>query len=167
MKSFEDPLAVSLMNLLALSPQEPKDICMYAGFCPKMKFSPMLKLQPAKTVPMAKTVAAAKLFPATKVESANKKSAVVCCISRLLTDPLMFEHKSEPDFFFGLQKMVAVRQSNLCSVCEFVMKELEEKLQDPSTEVRPHHDQTRHCRRITRKKRSPLMLSLATSVCVF
>lgn len=61
-----------------MCPQQPKDICIHAGFCTAMKKSvPMLTLQAAKTKPAAKSVPALKLFPATKVESATDKSAKV------------------------------------------------------------------------------------------
>lgn len=56
--------------MVYFSPQQPKEICALAGFCPEMKKSvPMLDLQPAKAIPAAKTMVAAKLFPATKVEA--------------------------------------------------------------------------------------------------
>lgn len=82
--SFVDFLAVYHEVIVCFCPQQPKDICVHAGFCTAMKKStPMLKLQPAaktvpavKTAPAAKTVPAVKLFPATKVESATDKSKV-------------------------------------------------------------------------------------------
>lgn len=99
----------------------------------------MLKLQPAMTVPAAKSVPAAKLFPATKVESAPVKSAVVGYRSRLPPDPLLhpplYLHASLNSAFFALQNVVRVRESKFCSICEFVMKELESKLEDQATEV--------------------------------
>lgn len=59
-------------------PQQPKDICIHAGFCSsEKKTSPLLKLLAAKTAPAAKTIPALKLFPATKVESIHGQSAVV------------------------------------------------------------------------------------------
>ncbi|XP_039995068.1 prosaposin isoform X2 [Xiphias gladius] len=84
--------------------QQPKDICVHAGFCTAaLKNSiPMLKLQAAKIVPTAKAVPALKLFPATKVESAKP--------------------------------MVRVRDSSACAICEFVMKQLESMLEDQKTE---------------------------------
>lgn len=94
----------------------------------------MLKLQPAMTVPAAKSVPAAKLFPATKVESAPVKSAVVGYWSRLPPDPL-YLHASLNSAFFALQNVVRVRESKFCAICEFVMKELESKLEDQTTEV--------------------------------
>lgn len=64
--------------IVGFCPQQPKQICILAGFCTAMKNSiPMMKLQPAKTVPAAKSVPALKLFPAAKVESATDKSAKV------------------------------------------------------------------------------------------
>lgn len=80
-----------------LSPQEPRDVCVYAGFCSAMKKStPMLKLQPAMNLPAfkfgpaANSVPAAKLFPATKVESAKDKSSPVCHDRYPTTDPLQY-----------------------------------------------------------------------------
>ncbi len=71
-------LAVYPKVTVCLCPQQPKDICVHAGFCTAMKKSiPMMLLQAAKTVPAAKAVPALKLFPATKVESATDKSAKV------------------------------------------------------------------------------------------
>nr|XP_020457587.1 prosaposin isoform X1 [Monopterus albus] len=89
--------------------QQPKDICVGAGFCAAaMKKSvPMLKLEAAKRVPTAKAVPAVKLVPATKVESATDKSA---------------------------KPMVRVRQNPSCAICEFVMKQLESLLEDQTTE---------------------------------
>lgn len=85
--------------ILCFCPQEPKEICVHAGFCTAMKKStPMLKLLAAKTIPAAKSVPAAKtvpaansvpalkLFLATKVESANDKSAQVRHGGHLTTD---------------------------------------------------------------------------------
>lgn len=99
----------------------------------------MLKLQPAMTVPAAKSVPAAKLFPATKVESAPAKSAVVGYRSRLPPDlllhPPLYLHASLNSAFFALQNVVRVRESKFCTICEFVMKELESKLEDQATEV--------------------------------
>lgn len=78
------PLVVYPSCNCMLSPQKPRDVCVYAGFCSAMKKStPMLKLQPAMTFPAFKldpavnSVPAAKLFPATKVESAKDKSSPV------------------------------------------------------------------------------------------
>ncbi|XP_054655582.1 prosaposin [Dunckerocampus dactyliophorus] len=84
----------------------PKDACARFGFCSAMeKSTPMLKLQPAKMLPAAKTLPAVSLIPATKVESA--KSA---------------------------KRMVRVRDSPTCAICEFVMKQLESMLEDQTTE---------------------------------
>nr|XP_019949387.1 PREDICTED: prosaposin isoform X1 [Paralichthys olivaceus] len=85
--------------------QQPKDICVHAGFCTAAlkKSFPMLKLQAAKTVSTAKTVPALKMVPATKMESAKSP-------------------------------MVRVKESPTCAICEFVMKQLEEMLQDQKTE---------------------------------
>ncbi|XP_077352528.1 prosaposin [Festucalex cinctus] len=85
---------------------DPKEICCMTGFCSESKKStPMLKLQAAKIVPAAKTLPALNLVPATKVESAK------------LAKP-----------------MVRVRDSPTCAICEFVMKELEDMLEDQATE---------------------------------
>ncbi len=71
-------LAVYPEITACVCPQEPKDICVHAGFCTATKKSiPMLKLQAAKTVPAAKFVPALKLIPATKVDSAAEKPAKV------------------------------------------------------------------------------------------
>ncbi|XP_068580952.1 prosaposin [Cebidichthys violaceus] len=102
-----------------LMSMEPKDICVHAGFCTATKKSiPMLMLQAAKTVPAAKTVHAAKLFPATKIESATDKSA---------------------------KPMVRVRESPQCSICKFVMKELEDQLVDQKTEEEVVHAVEKVC----------------------
>uniref|UniRef100_A0A8C9ZNT5 Prosaposin n=1 Tax=Sander lucioperca TaxID=283035 RepID=A0A8C9ZNT5_SANLU len=102
-----------------LMSMQPKDICVYAGFCTAMKKSiPMLQLQPAQTVPAAKTVPALKLFPATKVESATDKSA---------------------------KPMVRVRESSTCAICEFVMKQLETMLEDQKTEEEVIHAVEKVC----------------------
>ncbi|KAM6997357.1 prosaposin [Tautogolabrus adspersus] len=98
-----------------LMSMQPKEICAHAGFCAEMKKSvPMMMLQAAKTVPAAKTepaaansVPALKLVPATKVQTATDKSA---------------------------KPMVRVRDSPKCSICEFVMKEVEDMLEDQTTE---------------------------------
>lgn len=83
--------------LVCFCPQQPKDICIHAGFCTsEKKTTPLLKLLAAKTVPAAKIVLAAKtvpaakmmpalkLFPATKMESTNSKTAVVSTRQLLL-----------------------------------------------------------------------------------
>ncbi|XP_028278906.1 prosaposin isoform X2 [Parambassis ranga] len=89
-----------------LMSMQPKEICVLAGFCSAMKKSvPMLKLQPAMTVPAAKALPVAKLFPATKVDATEKS-----------------------------ESMVRVRDSPTCSICEFVMKQLESMLEDQATE---------------------------------
>ncbi|XP_075874962.1 prosaposin isoform X1 [Nelusetta ayraudi] len=106
-KEYVSQYGSEVVDQLMTMVSEPKDICVYAGFCSKKKSTPMLKLQPAMTVPAAKSVPAAKLFPATKVESAPVKSAV---------------------------NVVRVRESKFCTICEFVMKELESKLEDQATE---------------------------------
>lgn len=63
---------------LCFCPQQPRDICIRAGFCTsEKKTTPLLRLLAAKTVPAAKTMPALKLFPATKIESTNSKTAVV------------------------------------------------------------------------------------------
>ncbi|KAM3863255.1 prosaposin [Diretmus argenteus] len=99
-----------------LMSMEPKDLCARAGFCTaEKKFSPMLKLQPAKTVPVAKTVPALKMFPATKVESGPAKP------------------------------MVRARDSPQCAICEFVMKEVEDMLEDQTTEEEVIHAVEKVC----------------------
>lgn len=56
----------SKRTLFFPSPQQPKEICVNAGFCDAVKESiPMMKLQAAKMLP------AVKLVPATKMESAK------------------------------------------------------------------------------------------------
>ncbi|KAI3363099.1 hypothetical protein L3Q82_011747, partial [Scortum barcoo] len=91
-----------------LMSMQPKDICARAGFCTAVKKSfPMMLLQAAKTASAAKDVPALKLFPATKVKSATEKSA---------------------------KKMVRVRESPTCSICELAMKQLEAMLEDHKTE---------------------------------
>ncbi|XP_068183104.1 prosaposin [Antennarius striatus] len=94
----------ALEKLMAM---DPRKICVEVGFCPAMKSTPLLKLLAAKTRPVEKSVPALKLFPATKVEHANEKSS---------------------------QPVVRVRDSNLCTICEFVMKQLESMLEDQATE---------------------------------
>nr|XP_046258353.1 prosaposin isoform X2 [Scatophagus argus] len=96
-----------------LMSMQPKDICSRIGFCPSMKKSiPMLTLQAAKAIPASKTVPAAKMVPALKLVPATKVESA--------TD------KSNP--------MVRVRDSNMCAICEFVMKQLESMLEDQATE---------------------------------
>ncbi|XP_074531978.1 prosaposin [Halichoeres trimaculatus] len=101
--------AVVVQQLMSM---QPKDICAHAGFCAEMKKSvPMIMLKAAKTVPaakiepLAKSVPALKLIPATKVQPATEK-----------------------------KHMVRVRDSPKCSICEFVMKEMEDMLEDQATE---------------------------------
>ncbi|XP_023281517.1 prosaposin-like isoform X1 [Seriola lalandi dorsalis] len=109
-KQYVGQYGTLVVEQLMSMEQQPKDICVHAGFCAAaMKKSiPMMMLQAAKTVPAAKTVAAAKavpalkLFPATKMESAKP--------------------------------MVRVRDSPTCAICEFVMKQLESMLEDQTTE---------------------------------
>ncbi|CAJ1067775.1 prosaposin isoform X2 [Xyrichtys novacula] len=98
--------AVVVQQLMSM---QPKEICAHAGFCAEMKKKsvPMMTLMAAKMVPAAKSVPAVKLIPATKVEAATDKSA---------------------------KRMVRVRESPKCSICEFVMKELEDMLKDEATE---------------------------------
>nr|XP_057915091.1 prosaposin [Doryrhamphus excisus] len=100
---------VSQYGVLALQQlfaMKPTDACAHAGFCSAVKKSaPMVQLQPAKMLPAAKTLPALNLVPATKVESA--KSA---------------------------KRMVRVRESPTCAICEFVMKQLEAMLEDQTTE---------------------------------
>lgn len=141
-----------------LLPQEPKDICVFAGFCPAMKKSvPMLKLHAAKTVsgvesipalktiPALKSIPALQLVPATKVESSDEKSARVrhrwhstadssggknaCCVQ---LSPLV---PARNICLVVLQPVVRVRESPGCAICEFVMKQLESMLENESTEV--------------------------------
>ncbi|CAJ1067774.1 prosaposin isoform X2 [Xyrichtys novacula] len=112
--SFVDTLIANIesqCDLLGqgLAEMQPKEICAHAGFCAEMKKKsvPMMTLMAAKMVPAAKSVPAVKLIPATKVEAATDKSA---------------------------KRMVRVRESPKCSICEFVMKELEDMLKDEATE---------------------------------
>ncbi|CAN9499921.1 unnamed protein product [Ophioblennius macclurei] len=91
-----------------LMSMQPEQICGYAGFCDSVKKAiPMLKLQPALTMPAAKVSPMAKLIPATKVESASENPS---------------------------QRLVSVRQPPTCTICEFVMKQLESMLEDEATE---------------------------------
>lgn len=95
-KVFLKALCWGILTILCFCFQEPKDICVHAGFCSAVKkSSPMLKLLAAKSIPAAKIVPAVesipaakivpavesipalKLFAATKVESATDKSAQV------------------------------------------------------------------------------------------
>lgn len=110
------------------------------------KSTPMLKLQAAKTVPAAKSVPALKLVPATKVESATDKSAKVrhgghpTADSRyllLIQDKNLFHIPVQlyKICLFVFQSVVRVRDSNMCAICEFVMKQLESMLEDQTTEV--------------------------------
>uniref|UniRef100_A0A3Q4AJ94 Uncharacterized protein n=1 Tax=Mola mola TaxID=94237 RepID=A0A3Q4AJ94_MOLML len=113
-----------LLVVEQLLSMDPKDICVHAGFCTAMKFTPLLKLlapkaiPAAKMVPAAKTVPALKLFPATKVELAADKPT---------------------------QPMVRVRESPLCAICEFVMKQLEAMLEDQATEEEVIHAVEKVC----------------------
>ncbi|XP_077468862.1 prosaposin [Stigmatopora argus] len=92
--------------LATISTMEPKELCSYSGFCSAVKKStPMLNLQPAKILPAVKTSPALKLVPATKVDSAKL-----------------------------IKPMVRVRDSAKCAICELVMKEVEEMLEDQKTE---------------------------------
>ncbi|XP_028323904.1 prosaposin isoform X2 [Gouania willdenowi] len=85
--------------------RDPKEVCSFLGVCDAVqKSTPMLSLQPAKT---ANVVPAAKLFPAIKGVSASEET---------------------------LKPLVRVRESPSCTICEFVMKQLEEMLQDHATE---------------------------------
>ncbi|XP_042289670.1 prosaposin isoform X1 [Thunnus maccoyii] len=114
-KQYVSQYGTLVVQQLMSMEQQPKEICVHAGFCDEMKKSvPMLKLLPAmkvvpaaKLVPAVKVVPAVKLVPATKVESATDKSA---------------------------KPMVRVRDSPTCAICEFVMKQLESMLQDQATE---------------------------------
>ncbi|XP_031158153.1 prosaposin isoform X1 [Sander lucioperca] len=118
-KQYVGQYGTLVVEQLMSMEQQPKDICVYAGFCTAMKKSiPMLQLQPAQTVPAAKTVPALKLFPATKVESATDKSA---------------------------KPMVRVRESSTCAICEFVMKQLETMLEDQKTEEEVIHAVEKVC----------------------
>lgn len=90
---FFRPSDWHLFNLnLCLCHQNPKEICVHAGFCPAMKSTPLLKLLAPKTIPAAKitpaakTVPALKLFPATKVELAADKPAQVGHAGQLTAD---------------------------------------------------------------------------------
>ncbi|XP_056147569.1 prosaposin [Lampris incognitus] len=99
-----------------LMSMQPKEICAYAGFCTAMKkSSPMLKLQAPKIKPVAKSVPALKMFPATKVESAPTKT------------------------------IVRAHSSPQCSICEFVMKQLESMLEDQATEEEVLHAVEKVC----------------------
>nr|XP_061794272.1 prosaposin-like isoform X2 [Nerophis lumbriciformis] len=92
--------------LQMFSTMDPTQLCSQSGFCSAVKKStPLLNLQPAKVLPAVKTMPALNLVPATKVDSAK------------LTKP-----------------QVRVRDSPKCAICEFVMKELEDMLQDHKTE---------------------------------
>ncbi|XP_023819351.1 prosaposin isoform X2 [Oryzias latipes] len=88
-----------------LMSMQPKQICAMAGFCSEVKKSvPMMTLQAAKTIPAAKSIPALELFPATKVEAAAAK------------------------------RLVRVKESPQCAICEFVMKQVEAMLTDETTE---------------------------------
>ncbi|XP_028278905.1 prosaposin isoform X1 [Parambassis ranga] len=105
-KQYVGQYGTLVVEQLMSMEQQPKEICVLAGFCSAMKKSvPMLKLQPAMTVPAAKALPVAKLFPATKVDATEKS-----------------------------ESMVRVRDSPTCSICEFVMKQLESMLEDQATE---------------------------------
>ncbi|XP_031434822.1 prosaposin isoform X2 [Clupea harengus] len=109
-----------------LMSMQPKDICARAGFCQSavesfpmetlvaakaVKSTPMEILVAAKAVksiPAVMMIPAMKMVPATKVE--------------------------EPAVDKAATKMVRARDSPQCAICEFVMKEVEDMLQDHATE---------------------------------
>lgn len=62
------------------------------------------------------------------------------CRGRILEPPVhrpppLYLHPSLNSADFLLQNLVRVRESNFCAICEFVMKELESRLEDQTTEV--------------------------------
>ncbi|XP_026045073.1 prosaposin isoform X1 [Astatotilapia calliptera] len=107
-KQYVSQYGTLVVQQLMSMEQQPREICAFAGFCAGTKKSiPMMTLQAAKTVPAAKVFPAAKLFPATKVDSAAETSG---------------------------KPMVRVRDSPTCTICEYVMKQLESMVQQHSTE---------------------------------
>ncbi|XP_030012717.1 prosaposin isoform X1 [Sphaeramia orbicularis] len=124
-KQYVSQYGLLVFQQLMSMEEQPKDICIRSGFCAAMKKSmPMLNLQAAKTVPAAKMVPAAKvvpaarLFPATKIEDTPAKSA---------------------------KPMVRARDSPTCTICQYVMKQLEDMLEDHTTEEEVIHAVEKVC----------------------
>jgi len=117
-REYVSQYAPLLVQQLLSMEQQPKDICIHVGFCPAAKMSsPMWKLEPSKVVP-PKTVPALKMVPATKVEPVPAKPTKV---------------------------MVRARDSPQCAICEFVMKQVEDMLEDETTEEEVIHAVEKVC----------------------
>ncbi|XP_041922184.1 prosaposin isoform X1 [Alosa sapidissima] len=111
-KQYVSQYAPLVVQQLMSMEQQPHEICARAGFCESVvKSVPMETLVAAKVVksiPALKMIPAVKMVPATKVE--------------------------QPAAVKAGTKMVRARDSPQCAVCEFVMKEVEDMLQDQHTE---------------------------------
>ncbi|XP_058507775.1 prosaposin [Solea solea] len=94
---------------------EPKDLCVHAGFCT----AALKKSTPMLKLQVAQTVPATKAVPALKMVPATK----------IVSD----------------KPMVRVRDSPKCAICEYVMKQLEDMLEDQTTEEEVIHSVEKVC----------------------
>ncbi|KAJ8359841.1 hypothetical protein SKAU_G00163660 [Synaphobranchus kaupii] len=93
--------------ILQLTSMEAKDVCSGFGFCPSVRHS-----VPMETLVAAKIVSAAKLFPAELVRPADVK----------------------PVELKPAKKMMRLQDSTQCKICELVMQEVVNLLEDQRTE---------------------------------
>ncbi|XP_047198414.1 prosaposin isoform X2 [Hippoglossus stenolepis] len=99
-----------------LMSMQPKDICVHVGFCT----AALKKFIPMLKLHAAKTLSAAKTLPALKMVPATKMES-------------------------AKSSMVRVSESPTCTICEFVMKQLEDTLKDQKTEEEVIHAVEKVC----------------------
>ncbi|XP_062256467.1 prosaposin [Platichthys flesus] len=99
-----------------LMSMQPKDICVHVGFCT----AALKKVIPMLKLQAAKTLSAAKTLPALKMVPATKLES-------------------------AKSSMVRVSESPTCTICEFVMRQLEETLKDEKTEEEVIHAVEKVC----------------------
>ncbi|XP_030626295.1 prosaposin isoform X3 [Chanos chanos] len=107
-KQYVSQYAPLVVQQLMSMEQQPKDICERAGFCSGVdRVVPMVDLVAAKSAP-ADAIPAVKMFPATKVEKATVGKPA--------------------------KTLVRARDSPQCTICEFVMKEVDDLLEEERSE---------------------------------